>query len=223
MAARVSWKCPSLVRSGGSLHVWLAGASCLCNRHAAWQVPWLSTGQATLLGTESAQHYGNDQVNYAFNRGAGKQYGVHVAASVSVGTPVGPSSLSLLKRLLFTEIFYGSLAASLELGLLDKFNGFAPMPNGELQNATRRFFLALAREGPSPRKPLGGYVHLATTAIVHDAGSGWELPCMGPQRDPQYPSRPGFSIFVCKIGVGRSCFDPRKRTRASELVLCVVK
>ena len=153
------------------------------------QQPWLASGQATLLSTESAQSYGNDQVNYAFNRGAAKHYGVHLGAGVSVGTPVGPSSLSLIKRILFTEILYGSLIASVELGVLDNKHAFAVTALGRLQNATRNFFLSLAQNGPARSQPLGGYVHLTTTAIMHDTGSGWEMPCMGPQREPQYPFR----------------------------------
>jgi hypothetical protein len=100
------------------------------------------TGFVTLVGTESSQGYGNDQIMYAVNRGAAKQHGIALGAGVSVsngfggkvplpGWPTinqtqcdrdstrkqGPScgtSLSLMKRLLVHEILYGATTATIE-------------------------------------------------------------------------------------------------------------
>eukprot|EP01048_Picozoa_sp_COSAG05_P001836 COSAG05_NODE_66_length_22253_cov_14.954455_9_plen_1114_part_00 len=100
------------------------------------------TGFVTLVGTESSQVYGNDQIEYAVNRGAAKQHGIALGAGVSVSNgfggkvplpgwpPVnqtqcdrdptrkqGPScgtSLSLMSRLLVHEILYGATTATIE-------------------------------------------------------------------------------------------------------------
>ena len=94
----------------------------------------------TLIGAETAQALPNSQVYYAWIRGAGKQYGVPWFGNVSTfnrwgwksypardweadaakrlkGTPVGGTSLALLKKLMYAQICYNSLAVGFEMGL----------------------------------------------------------------------------------------------------------
>jgi hypothetical protein len=154
---------------------------------------WVATGQATLIATESLVEAGNDQVSYAWNRGAGKQYGVHIGSLVNERMGKFSASLSLIKRVLFTEVLYGALTAGIGGGDWGFNNSDQTVDAiGQLQKATHDFFKRLTNEEPSPagllRPPwaqegrmLGGYVHLVPIAFVHDAGSGWTTPCTNPQ------------------------------------------
>ena len=107
----------------------------------------------TMLGAETAQALPNGQVYYAFIRGAGKQYGVPWFGNVSVfnrwgwkcypeketpGADSGPekgASLALLKKLLYTQLFYNGLACGFEGSFFH--GGFAGTgalsPVGEIQ------------------------------------------------------------------------------------------
>jgi len=94
----------------------------------------------TLIGAETAQALPNAQVYYSWIRGAGKQYGVPWFGNVSTfnrwgwkdypqrdfatdptsrnrGTPTGGTSLALLKKLMYAQICYNSLAVGFEMGL----------------------------------------------------------------------------------------------------------
>ena len=91
----------------------------------------------SLLGAETGQALPNSQIYYSFIRGAGKQYGVPWYGNVSVynrwgckGYKIDPStdgcpgfgpengtSLALLKKLMYAQIFYNSLAVGFEMGL----------------------------------------------------------------------------------------------------------
>ncbi len=100
---------------------------------------FLKEGNHVLIGAETAQALPNNQVYYAFIRGAGRQYGVPWFGNASVfnrwgwksyevdqaGQGVeancGPehgSSLSLLKRLLYTHYLYNCVAIGFESGWL---------------------------------------------------------------------------------------------------------
>jgi len=94
-----------------------------------------------------AQALPNSQVYYAFIRGAGKQYGVPWFGNASVwnrwgwktygasGTDHGPTkgtSLSLLKRLLYSHILYNSLFVGFESSY---FDGADLSPVGKIQQA----------------------------------------------------------------------------------------
>lgn len=94
----------------------------------------------TLIGAETAQSLPNAQVYYSWIRGAGKQYGVPWFGNVSTfnrwgwksypsrdweadsakrlkGTPIGGTSLALLKKLMYAQVCYNSLAVGFEMGL----------------------------------------------------------------------------------------------------------
>lgn len=102
---------------------------------------FLKEGNHMLLGAETAQALPNSQIYYAFIRGACRQYGVHWFGNASVfnrwgyknyevegGTPDAENmsacgadlgtSLSLLKRLLYTHILYNSVFVGFEMGWL---------------------------------------------------------------------------------------------------------
>jgi len=94
---------------------------------------FLKEGVYTLIGAETGQALPNGQVYYAFIRGAGKQYGVPWFGNASVwnrwgwkqygpeqhegGVTGGPSkgtSLSLMKRLMYSHILYNSMLVGFE-------------------------------------------------------------------------------------------------------------
>ena len=90
---------------------------------------FLKEGVYTLIGAETAQGLPNGQVYYSFIRGAGKQYGVPWFGNASVwnrwgyktynatGKDYGPTkgtSLSLLKRLMYSHILYNAMTVGFE-------------------------------------------------------------------------------------------------------------
>ena len=90
-----------------------------------------------LIGAETGQALPNAQLYYSWIRGAGKQYGVPWFGNVSTfnrwgwkaypkdpspslengASPVNGTSLALLKKLMYAQIFYNSLAVGFEMGL----------------------------------------------------------------------------------------------------------
>ena len=96
---------------------------------------FLKEGVYTLIGAETAQGLPNGQVYYSFIRGAGKQYGVPWFGNASVwnrwgyksyggeGDDHGPTkgtSLSLLKRLMYTHVLYNCVLVGFEAGWIEK-------------------------------------------------------------------------------------------------------
>ncbi len=97
---------------------------------------YLKEGLYKLIGAETAQGLPNGQLFYVFIRGAGKQYGVPWFGNASVfnrwgyktygsenstgpGYHHGPTfgtSLSLMKRLMYSQILYNSMLVSFESG-----------------------------------------------------------------------------------------------------------
>ena len=94
---------------------------------------FLKEGVYTFIGAETGQALPNGQVFYSFIRGAGKQYGVPWFGNASVfnrwgwkqygpdihdghitGGPTHGTSLSLLKRLLYSQILYNSMMVGFE-------------------------------------------------------------------------------------------------------------
>ncbi len=143
---------------------------------------FLKEGTYTLIGAETAQGLPNSQVYYAFIRGAGKQYGVPWFGNASIynrwgfkcygssgksdGYEFGPtkgSSLSLLKRLLYTHVLYNSVAAGFENMW---FEGDQLSPIGRIQQAAQRWVRA---HGPP------GAQH-TPVALLLDFHSGWSFP-----------------------------------------------
>ncbi|MEN6451374.1 MAG: hypothetical protein ABFC96_12855 [Thermoguttaceae bacterium] len=143
---------------------------------------FLKEGTHTLLGAETAQALPNGQVQYAFIRGAGKQYGVPWFGNASVYNrwgwksygsqgrgpdgefgPEKGTSLSLMKRLLYSHILYNSVAVGFESGWLagDKLT-----PIGTIQQAAQRW----VREHGQP-----GAMH-TPVALLLDFYAGWTYP-----------------------------------------------
>ena len=146
---------------------------------------FLKEGNHVLLGAETAQALPNSQLYYAFIRGAGKQYGVHWFGNASVfnrwgwkdyGPPKraesylsGPeegSSLSLLKRLLYTHYLYNCVAIGFESGWLTEAPPHALTPIGDIQRGAVEF---VARHGQP------GVMH-TPAALLLDFFAGWVPP-----------------------------------------------
>ena len=140
----------------------------------------LKEGTYTLLGAETAQALPNSQVSYAFIRGAGKQYGVPWFGNVSIfnrwghkdyeaaagGDARGPTlgtSLSLMKRLLYSHILYNCVVVGFESGW---FQGGGLSPIGRIQQAAQRW---VRTHGPP------GAMH-APVALLLDFSRGWTVP-----------------------------------------------
>jgi hypothetical protein len=143
---------------------------------------FLKEGTYTLIGAETAQALPNNQVYYAFIRGAGKQYGVPWFGNASVfnrwgyktygseGTadgyqhgPTKGTSLSLLKRLLYSHILYNSMVVGFENGWLE---GDKLTPIGRIQQSAQQW----VREQGQP-----GVMH-TPVALLLDFYAGWSFP-----------------------------------------------
>ena len=143
---------------------------------------FLKEGTYTLIGAETAQALPNSQVYYAFIRGAGKQYGVPWFGNASIynrwgykvygpagrsdGYEFGPtkgSSLSLLKRLLYSHILYNCVAVGFENMW---FEGDQLSPIGRIQQAAQRW----VKEHGQP-----GVMH-TPVALLLDFNCGWSFP-----------------------------------------------
>lgn len=143
---------------------------------------FLKEGTYTLIGAETAQALPNNQVYYAFIRGAGKQYGVPWFGNASIfnrwgfktdgssgrsdGYEHGPTkgtSLSLMKRLLYSHIFYNSVAVGFENGW---FDGDRLSPIGTIQQTAQRWIRANGQPG----------VMHTPVALLVDVNAGWTFP-----------------------------------------------
>ncbi|MFN7998827.1 MAG: hypothetical protein U0Q18_34705 [Bryobacteraceae bacterium] len=139
---------------------------------------FLKEGIYTLIGAETAQALPNSQVYYAFIRGAGKQYGVPWFGNASVynrwgfksygdeGEDHGPrkgSSLSLLKRLLYSHILYNGVSVGFEAGW---FEGDHLSPLGRIQQSAQRWVRQNGQPGTM----------LTPVAVMVDFYSGWSFP-----------------------------------------------
>ncbi len=142
----------------------------------------LKEGTFTLIGAETAQALPNNQVYYAFIRGAGKQYGAPWFGNASIfnrwgfktygssgGTgaethgPTKGTSLSLMKRLLYSHILYNSVAVGFENGW---FEGEALSPIGRIQQAAQRWVKEQGQLG----------VMYTPVALLLDFHCGWSFP-----------------------------------------------
>ena len=139
---------------------------------------FLKEGVYATIGAETAQALPNSQVYYAFIRGAGKQYGVPWFGNASVfnrwgyksyggdGPDHGPTkgtSLNLLKRLMYSHIFYNAVFAGFESGW---FDGENLSPIGRIQQAAQRWVKAQGQPG----------VMQTPVAVMADFFSGWTFP-----------------------------------------------
>ncbi len=142
----------------------------------------LKEGTYTLIGAETAQALPNSQVYYAFIRGAGKQYGVPWFGNASIysrwgyksygpaggsgGDTHGPTdgtSLSLLRRLLYSHILYNCVAVGFENGW---FEGEKLSPIGRIQQSAQRWVKQQGQPG----------VLYTPVALLLDFYSGWTFP-----------------------------------------------
>ena len=138
----------------------------------------LKEGLYSLVGAETAQMHPNGQVFYSFNRGAGKQYGVPWFGNASVynrwgwksyedtGKTNGPTkgtSLSLMKRLMYSHILYNSMLAGFESGWTE---GGKLSPIGRIQQAAQKW----VRKTGSPG------VQQTPVALMLDFYAGWIFP-----------------------------------------------
>jgi hypothetical protein len=143
---------------------------------------FLKEGTYTLIGAETAQGLPNNQVYYAFIRGAGRQYGVPWFGNASVwnrwgyktygsaggsgGEIHGPTkgtSLSLLKRLIYSHILYNCVAVGFEAGWIE---GDKLTPIGRIQQSAQRW----VKDNGQP-----GVMHTPVALLV-DFYSGWSFP-----------------------------------------------
>ncbi len=143
---------------------------------------FLKEGTYTLIGAETAQALPNNQVYYGFIRGAGKQYGVPWFGNASIfnrwgyktygsaggsggdtHSPTNGTSLSLLKRLLYSHILYNSVAVGFENGW---FDGEKLSPIGRIQQAANRWVQTNGQPG----------VMHTPVALLLDFYSGWSFP-----------------------------------------------
>jgi hypothetical protein len=160
---------------------------------------FLKEGLYTLIGAETAQGLPNAQVYYSFIRGAGKQYGVLWFGNASVynrwgwkhygragsdrdSGPNRGASLSLMKRLMYSQLLYNSVLVGFESGFLTC--GDAPGPNnvcaqetlspiGLMQQAAGKWLREAGKPGPM----------LTPFALMMDFFAGWAFP----RRDPSSP------------------------------------
>ncbi|MFH1744308.1 MAG: hypothetical protein ABIH23_35345, partial [bacterium] len=144
---------------------------------------FLKEGVYTLIGAETAQGLPNAQVYYSFIRGAGKQYGVLWFGNASVfnrwgwkvygpeggdghykSGPTKGTSLSLLKRLLYSHILYNSVFVGFENNWIDSEGGVSPI--GGIQQAAQRWVKEHGQPG----------VMITPVAVMLDFYSGWSFP-----------------------------------------------
>lgn len=167
---------------------------------------FIKEGNHYLLGAETAQALPNSQLYYAFIRGAGKQYGVPWFGfasgynrwgwksyegqggdidAINMGFRYGPTegtSLSLLRRLMYSHILYNAVIVGFEQNWLNEDEGSKRVspnplcdsladevtlsPIGKIQAAGVRW----VEEYGQP-----GVLH-TPTAVLLDHFSGWAMP-----------------------------------------------
>jgi hypothetical protein len=153
---------------------------------------YLKEGIYTLIGAETAQGLPNGQVYYVFIRGAGKQYGVPWFGNASVynrwgwktysplvsreSGPTKGSSLSLLKRLMYSQILYNSVLVCFEncwfyfkqdpANAAAEIEGDELSPIGQIQRAAGRWIREAGRPGAM----------LTPIALMVDFFAGWTFP-----------------------------------------------
>lgn len=148
---------------------------------------FLKEGVYTLIGAETAQGLPNSQIYYSFIRGAGKQYGVNWFGNASVwnrwgwktyepkhikdeennydaGNPLKGTSLSLLKRLIYTHLFYNCVAVGFEGSM--RIDDKTLSPIGKIQQQAVKWVDKNADPG----------VMYTPVAVMVDFLSGWSFP-----------------------------------------------
>eukprot|EP00056_Hartaetosiga_gracilis_P010520 m.155878 g.155878 ORF g.155878 m.155878 type:complete len:919 (-) comp13331_c0_seq4:210-2966(-) len=133
-------------------------------------------GTVTSIASETAQGLPNAQLFMSFCRGAAKQYSAWWWANVSVynrfghksypSDPEGGTSLSLMKRLMYSQIMYSSVYASFEADWTYPSNN-SLTPIGRIQANARKWV-------HMNQKNIGSY--LAPVGILIDFLAGWTPP-----------------------------------------------
>lgn len=165
----------------------LGGKVCLLTTLWGWHYP-VQDGAVSLIGAECENRFGicAPQVQYAFLRGAGKQYGVLWYGDQSIFStfglsywgidqagnlvphPGGPSG-NLLRRIFLNELLWNSCILGFEGATVSADRGRTrgrPSPIGRVEIATE----ALIRQGFTPG------VMQTPVAILQDYFSGWMPP-----------------------------------------------
>jgi hypothetical protein len=140
---------------------------------------FLKEGIYTMIGAETGQALPNAQIYYSFIRGASKQYGVPWFGNASVwnrwgyksysvdekynGGPTKGTSLNLLKRLLYSHIFYNCMVVGFESGFL---NEGKPGSIGEIQYNACKWNQKFGQPGNM----------ITQVALMLDFYSGWASP-----------------------------------------------
>lgn len=161
---------------------------------------FLKQGLYTLIGAETAQGLPNAQLFYSFLRGAGKQYGVmwfgnasvynrwgwkHYGPAIDDSGPTKGTSLSLMKRLMYSQFLYNSVLAGFESGFfscpdVSDSAGACPedelSPIGVMQQAAARWLQTFGKPGPM----------LTPFALMLDFFAGWVIPRRDPSPWPAY-------------------------------------
>lgn len=158
---------------------------------------FLKEGLYTLIGAETGQALPNGQVFYVFIRGAGKQYGVPWFGNASgfnrwgwkvygpeehsgqvVGGPTKGTSLSLLKRLMYSQILYNSMLVGFDQGWFYRQREPAAgatqdfteterlSPIGDLQRGAGRWIREVGQPGAL----------VTPVALMLDFFAGWTFP-----------------------------------------------
>lgn len=151
-----------------------------------WPYP-LKEGTVVLTGAETQNRVTSSSIQYAFLRGAGKQYGVHWFGNASmfntwnyksyhnnpdqksfVNGPTWGNSLSLLRRLLFSHYLYNSVILGYEGALFTDAwwspTGAGPLsPLGQIQQDAVKFVDAHPQPG----------VMQTPVALLLDYYAGW--------------------------------------------------
>jgi hypothetical protein len=152
---------------------------------------FLKQGLYTMIGAETAQALPNTQIFYSFIRGAGKQYGVPWFGNTSVynrwghksydaeGEDYGPgkgTSLSLMRRLMYSHILYNAVAVGFEAGWfyadrIKHLSGSTPdesalTPIGHVQQNAVKWIQKNGQPG----------VMYTPVALMLDFFAGWTFP-----------------------------------------------
>jgi hypothetical protein len=141
---------------------------------------FLKEGIYTMIGAETAQGLPNGQLYYSFIRGAGKQYGVPWFGNASVWNRWGwknysgiteynggdreGTSLSLLKRLMYSHIMYDCSLVGFDLSWLNQKDELSPI--GKIQQSAVQWVRKYGDPG-------GLYTPIA---LMVDFFSGWSFP-----------------------------------------------
>ncbi|MDP2337009.1 MAG: hypothetical protein Q8N05_11295 [Bacteroidota bacterium] len=160
----------------------------------------LKEGVSTMIGAETAQALPNGQIYYSFIRGAGKQYGVPWFGNASVfnrwgwknysgitsdnGGDMEGTSLSLLKRLIYSHIMYNCVAVGFEGSFFNKNDpGWYQVPaqyEKEIRYKSKEELSPIGKIQQSANKWVKKYGNpgnlYTPVAVMVDFFSGWTFP-----------------------------------------------